>query len=139
MLALSVITLTALLPFLHSNKTPLWPLLRRQIARGGVRLLTWATLLAAGLGIVVVSQILGVFSGLGANDYLGAILVSTVIHELGPIAMSILVLSVVATAMVIDLGTARVTGRIQVIGVRAGDVERTIIDPRVLGLGLSIF
>lgn len=137
--ALSLITLTSLLTRPDDKQAPLWPLLRHQIARSGVRLLPWVTLLAAGLGLIVIGQMLGVFAGFGANRYLGAILVSSVIHELGPIVVSVLVLSVVGTATVIDLATARVTGRLDLLNKRPQDIARTLIVPRVIGLSISIF
>jgi phospholipid/cholesterol/gamma-HCH transport system permease protein len=138
-LALSLITLTTLLTLVFEKHPPLWPLLRHQIAKSGVRLLPWVTLLAAGLGLVVIGQMLGVFTGFGANRYIGAILVSTVIHELGPIVVSVLVLSVVGTATVIDLATARVTGKLDILNESPKKVAQALIIPRVLGLSLSIF
>ncbi len=139
LLKLGVITLTAFLRHASSPSTPLWAPLRSQIARSGVRLLTWATFLAAGLGIVVVGQVFGVVTLVGSNASFGAILASTVIYELGPIAMSILVLSVNGTATVIDLATARTTGQITFNDRQTRAAVEGIVIPKVLGFVFSIF
>ena len=119
----------------HSAR--LGPGIRRQIALSGVNLLPWATLLSAGLGLVVVGQMLGVFTGLGAPQYLGAILVSTVVHELGPIVVGVLVLSIAGTATVIDLGTHRVLPASHSQTHPARDTLRQIVLPRVIGFGFA--
>lgn len=138
LLCLGVISLAALLRQIVFNRTSLWAPLRSQIARGGVRLLIWATFLAAGLGIVVVGQLIGAVTLVGSYASLGAILASTVIYELGPIAMSILVLSVTGTATVIDLGTARTTGRLLLGSENSQEAIEAIVIPRILGFVFSI-
>lgn len=131
---LCVITVLSKAPA-HSPK--LGPGIRRQIARSGVNLLPWATLLSAGLGLVVVGQMLGVFTGLGAPQYLGAILVSTVVHELGPIVVGVLVLSIAGTATVIELGTHRAIPASLSQPRPARETLRHVVLPRVIGYGFA--
>ena len=116
----------------------LWPLTRQQIARSGVRLLPWAGLLAAGLGLIVVGQMLSALSEFGAQHYVGVVLVSAVINELGPIVMSMLVLSVMGTATVIELTTARARGQMPRLESHATLAVRVLVLPRVIGFGVSI-
>ena len=121
------------------NATPsLWHLTRQQIARSGVRLLPWAGLLAAGLGLIVVGQMLSVLSEFGAQHYVGVVLVSAVINELGPIVMSMLVLSVMGTATVIELTTARARGQMPRLESHPTLAVRVLVLPRVIGFGVSI-
>lgn len=100
----------------------------------------WVTLLAAGLGLAVVGQMLGFFTEYSAiEQVVGPILVSCVIHELGPAAMATLVLSVAGTATVIELGTAHATGALHARNLAERELIHQNVLPRVLGLSLSIF
>ena len=135
---LGIIALTTLATHSLNPKYSFWPALRAQVAKSGVRLFIWASILAAGLGAVVVGQMLGVFTDFGAQNYFGTILVSTVINEIGPMAMGILTVSVVGTATVIDLASARTTGALELTSANSRDQIYTIVVPRVIGFGFSI-
>lgn len=140
MAALFVMTLTAALSIRPPRHRHLWLRTRRVIARSSLRLMPWVTLLAAGLGLTVVGQLMGFFTDYSAIEQaLGPILVSCVIHELGPAAMATLVLSVAGTATVIELGTAHATGALHSHNMGERELIHQNVLPRVLGLSLSIF
>ena len=139
LIKLGIIALTTLITRSLEPNHLLWHGLRAQVAKSGVRLFLWATVLSAGLGAVVVGQMLGVFTDLGAHNYFGTILVSTVINEIGPMAMGILTVSVIGTATVIDLASARTTGALQLTEANSRDQIYSIVVPRVVGFGFSIF
>ena len=137
--AFALITLGVLCSqFGHSSRV-IWPLVRREIARGGVRLLPMFLLLAAALGLVVIGQTVSWLTRVGAIEYLGTVMVVVVVRELGPLLTAMVVLARVGTANVVELGTARALGEVEALEALGIDPVHYLVVPRVLGMATSLF
>jgi phospholipid/cholesterol/gamma-HCH transport system permease protein len=115
------------------------PLVRQEIARGGLRLLPMFLFVAIALGLLVIGQTVSVLHRVGAIDYLGTIMVSVVVRELGPLLTALLVLARVGTANVVELGTARALGEVEALEAIGIDPVHYLVVPRVAGMALGIF
>ena len=115
------------------------PLIRSQIHRAGWQLLPVTTFLACALGLVIIGQTIALLTRVGIQSYVGAVMVSIVVRELGPLAVALLVLACVGTAYVIELGTARALGEVEALESLGIDPIHYLVVPRVVGLALSIF
>jgi phospholipid/cholesterol/gamma-HCH transport system permease protein len=115
------------------------PLVRRQLHRAGFRLLPMVAFLALALGMVVIGQTVLILSRYGAENYLGTVMVTVVVRELGPILAALLVLARAGTANVVELGTARALGEVEALEALGIDPIHYLVVPRVIGMALSIF
>lgn len=115
------------------------PLISAEIHRAGVRLLPMISFLAFALGLVVIGQTVSLLNRVGAENYLGIVMVTVVVRELGPLATALLVLARVGTAIVIELSTSRATGEVEALEALGIDPIHYLVMPRVLGLAVSIF
>jgi phospholipid/cholesterol/gamma-HCH transport system permease protein len=115
------------------------PLVRSQVYRAGWRLLPMTTFLALALGLVIIAQTIALLTQVGIQGYVGVVMVSVVVRELGPLAVALLVLAQVGTAVVIELGTARALGEVEALEAQGIDPIHHLVVPRVVGLALSVF
>lgn len=137
--AFGLITLGAMFTQVNVAHRVTRPLLRAQLARAGLWLLPMALFLSAALGLLVIGQTVSLLSRVGANDYLGTVMVTVVVRELGPLTTAFLVLAWTGTANVIELGTARATGEVEALEALRIDPIRYLVVPRVMGMALGIF
>jgi phospholipid/cholesterol/gamma-HCH transport system permease protein len=110
-----------------------------QLARTGLSLLPMVLFMSAALGLVVIGQTVSLLTRVGANQYLGTVMVTVVVRELGPLLAALLVLSRTGAANVIELGTARALGEVEALEVLGIDPVHYLVVPRVLGMALGIF
>jgi phospholipid/cholesterol/gamma-HCH transport system permease protein len=115
------------------------PLISAEIYRAGVKLLPMVSFLAFALGLVVIGQTVSLLNRVGAENYLGIVMVTVVVRELGPLVTALLVLARVGTAIVIELSTSRATGEVEALEALGIDPIHYLVMPRVLGLSISIF
>jgi phospholipid/cholesterol/gamma-HCH transport system permease protein len=115
------------------------PLIRQQMVRAGYRLLPMVGFLAFALGMVVIGQTTMLLSRFGVQSYIGTVMVSVVVRELGPILAALLVLARVGTANVVELGTARACGEVEALEALGIDPIHYLVVPRVVGLALAIY
>jgi len=115
------------------------PLTLAHIARSGLHLLPLTTFLSLALGLLVIGQTVSLLSRVGANDLLGAVMVTVVVRELGPMLAALLVLSRTGTANVVELGTARALGEVEALEVLGIDPIHYLVVPRVIGMAVGIF
>ena len=115
------------------------PLVRQEIARAGLRLLPMFLFVAVALGLLVIGQTVSVLHRVGAIDYLGTVMVTVVVRELGPLLTASLVLARVGTANVVELGTARALGEVEALEALGIDPVHYLVVPRVIGMALGIF
>ena len=115
------------------------PLIRREIARSGVRLLPMFFFLSAALGLLVIGQAVSWLSRVGAVNYLGVVMVVVVVRELGPLITALMVLARIGTANVVELGTARATGEVEALEALGIDPVHYLIVPRVAGMAVGTF
>ena len=117
----------------------IWPMVFKEGARSGLRLLPMFVFISAALGLVVIGQAVSWMTRFGAINYLGTIMVITVVRELGPLMTALLVLARVGTANVIELGTARATGEVEALEALGIDPVHYLVVPRVIGMALGTF
>jgi phospholipid/cholesterol/gamma-HCH transport system permease protein len=115
------------------------PLVTEQVYRSAVRLLPLVLLLALALGLVVIGQSVSLLTQVGAQKWLGTVMVAAVVRELGPLLTALLVLARSGTANVIELGTARALGEVESLEVTGIDPIHYLVVPRVIGLALGVF
>jgi len=95
--------------------------------------------LSAILGLVVIGQTVSLLTSVGANRFLGTVMVTVVVRELGPLLAALLVLTRTGAANVIELGTARALGEVEALEVLGIDPVHYLVVPRVIGMALGIF
>jgi phospholipid/cholesterol/gamma-HCH transport system permease protein len=115
------------------------PLILKQTARSGLQLLPLITFFAAALGLVVIGQTVSLLSRVGANQYVGLVMVTAVVRELGPLLTALLVLLRIGAANVIELGTARALGEVEALEALGIDPIHYLVVPRVMGMALGVF
>ena len=138
-LAFTLITLGVLFTKLGKASGVVHPGIRKQIARGGVKLLPLTTFVGLALGLLIIGQTVSLLSQIGAQNLAGRIMVTVVVRELGPMVAALLVLARIGTATVIELGMARALGEIESLEALGIDPVHFLVVPRVIGLAVSIF
>jgi len=115
------------------------PSLRTELAGAGIRLLPMFLFMSAALGLAVIGQAVSWLGRLGANAYLGNILVVVVIRELGPLLTAVLVLSRAGARNAIDLATMRALGEVEALEALGIDPIHYLVVPRVVGMAIGVF
>ena len=110
-------------------------------ANGGsrFRLLPMLGFLGFAAGMVVIGQTVMILNRFGAESYIGTVMVTVVVRELGPVLAALLVLARVGTANVVELGTSRALGEVDALEALGIDPIHYLVVPRVIGVALSIF
>ena len=111
----------------------------REISRAGVRLLPMFLFVAVALGFLAIGQTVTVAARFGAFDYIGTIMVTVIVRELGPLLAAVLTLARVGNANVIELGTARALGEVEALEALGIDPVHYLVAPRVIGMTLGVF
>ena len=137
--AFALITLGVIFGKLNVASNVIHPMIRQEVSRAGTRLLPMFLFVAFVLGFLVIGQTFSVAAKYGATDYIGAIMVTVVVRELGPLMAAVLALARVGTANVIELGTARATGEVEALEAAGIDPVHYLIAPRVIGMTLGVF
>ncbi len=137
--AFALITLGVLLTKFRTARSLVHPLIFRETARAGLRLLPMFLFLAIALGLVVIGQTVSWLTRVGAINYLGSVMVIVIVRELGPLLAAILVLARIGTANVVELGTARAMGEVEALEALGIDPVHYLVVPRVLGMALGTF
>lgn len=137
--AFALITLGVMLAKFGAARRVILPLLIRETARSGLRLLPMFLFIAAALGLVIIGQTVSWLTQVGAIDYLGSVMVIVVVRELGPLIAALLVLARIGTANVVELGTARATGEVEALEALGIDPIHYLVVPRVGGMALGVF
>jgi len=137
--AFALITLGTIGSKLHVARGLIQPILARQIHRSGIRLLPMISLIGLALGLVIIGQTVFLLSKVGAQNYVGTIMTTVVIRELGPLVTALVALARIGTANVIELGTSRAMGEVEALEALGIDPVHFLVVPRVIGLALSIF
>jgi phospholipid/cholesterol/gamma-HCH transport system permease protein len=137
--AFALITLGVIFRKLNVASNVVHPMIGREVSRAGTRLLPMFLFVAFVLGFLVIGQTFSVAAKYGATDYIGAIMVTVIVRELGPLMAAVLALARVGTANVIELGTARATGEVEALEAAGIDPVHYLIMPRVIGMTLGVF
>jgi phospholipid/cholesterol/gamma-HCH transport system permease protein len=137
--AFALITLGVLLRKFRVARSVVWPLMRREIVRSGVRLLPMFLFVAVVLGLLIIGQTVSWLTRVGAINYLGSIMVVVVVRELGPLLAALLMLARVGTAHVVELGTTRALGEVEALEALGMDPVHYLVVPRVVGMAVGLF
>jgi phospholipid/cholesterol/gamma-HCH transport system permease protein len=138
--AFVLITLGVMVSKFGASARVIHPLIRAHLARSGLRLLPMTMFVALALGLVVIGQTVSLLQRANAgSQFLGMIMVTVVVRELGPLLTALIVLSRTGTANVIELGTARALGEVEALEALGIDPIHYLVVPRVIGMALSIF
>jgi len=137
--AFALITLAVLLRKSGGAHRLIGPMIRREVDRSGLQLIPMFAFLSVALGLVVIGQTVSWLSRLGAIDYIGPVMVIAVVRELGPLAGAFVILARVGTAHVVELGTARALGEIEVLESLGVDPVHYLVVPRVVGMMAGTF
>ena len=137
--AFALITLGVMVRKFRVAPHVIHPLIRTQLARSGLRLLPMVMFIAAALGLVVIGQMVALLTRVNATQFLGPVMVTVVVRELGPLLTALIVLSRTGTESVIELGTARALGEVEALEALGIDPVHYLVVPRVVGMALSIF
>jgi len=78
-------------------------------------------------------------SSIGATNYVGSLMVTVVVRELGPLLAVMMMLARVGAANVIELGTARAKGEVEALEALAIDPVHYLVVPRVIGMAAGVF
>jgi len=139
MAAFLLITLRVALAKFNTARSVVHPAIRAHIVRAGASLLPMTAFLAGALGLAVIGQTVLLLNRYGAGNYAGAVMVSVVVRELGPIIATLLVLARVGAANVVELGNARALGEVEALEALGVDPIHYLVVPRVIGLALAVF
>jgi phospholipid/cholesterol/gamma-HCH transport system permease protein len=137
--AFAVITLGVTLTKFNASKRVVHPLIFMQIWNAGVRLLLMISFIGAALGLVIVGQTVALLSRVGAQQYVGTVMVAVIVRELGPLTTALIVLARAGTSNVVELGTMRALGEIEALESLGIDPIHYLVMPRVIGLATAVF
>lgn len=110
-----------------------------QIWRSGVRQLPFIGLVGLALGLLVVGQAVALLRQVSAQRYIGTVMVTVVLRELGPLLTVFLVAARAGTATVVELGAMTITGKAAHVDRLGMRTMRELVVPRVTGLAISVF
>lgn len=137
--AFTVITLGVMLTKFGRSTALIRPMIREQVWLAGIRLLPMVLFLGLVLGLVVVGQTVALLTRVGAQDFIGTVMVVVVMRELGPLLTALLVLARSGTATAVELGTVRALGEVEALESLGVDPIHYLVVPRVVGLAVATF
>ncbi|NWJ42376.1 MAG: ABC transporter permease [Geothrix sp.] len=91
------------------------------------------------LGAVTLIQAFSQLSGLGAENYIGALMVLIILRELGPLLTAVLVIGRSATAISAELGAMQLNGEVDALATHGVNPYQYLLLPRWLGVLVSVF
>ena len=91
------------------------------------------------LGAVTLIQAFSQLSGLGAENYIGVLMVLIILRELGPLLTAVLVIGRSATAIAAELGAMQLNGEVDALAVHGVNPYQYLLLPRWLGVLISVF
>ncbi|MGH7952249.1 MAG: ABC transporter permease [Limisphaerales bacterium] len=137
--AFALITLAVILRKFRVAPNVIRPMIRQEISRAGTKLLPMFLFVAVAMGFLVIGQTVSVAARFGVIHYMGTVMVTVIVRELGPLLAAMLILARVGTANVIELGTARALGEVEALEAVGIDPVHYLIVPRVIGMTLGVF
>lgn len=109
-----------------------------QILFSGIQAAPLAASVATLIGGVCIIQSFALLSGL-ADDWIGTVLVSIIVRELGPLVSAITLIGRSGTAMATEIGSMRLNGEIDALRAYRVDPVAFIVLPRVVGACAGMF
>lgn len=137
--AFLLITLGVTVTKFNRARSVIHPMIRAHIAKAGIGIFPMVSFLACALGLVIVGQTVFLMTRFGAENYIGTVMDTVVVRELGPMLAALLVLARSGTANVVELGTARAQNEVEALEALVIDPIHYLVVPRVIALALSVF
>jgi phospholipid/cholesterol/gamma-HCH transport system permease protein len=137
--AFALISFGVLITKFGVARSVVYPIAVAQLARAGLRLLPMVMFVAAALGLVIIGQTVSMLNRVGATEFLGTVMATVVVRELGPLLTALIVVSRAGTANVVELGTARALGEVEALEVMGIDPIHYLVVPRMMAMALSVF
>lgn len=137
--AFALISFGVLISKFGVARAVVYPMALAQLARSGLRLLPMILFLSLALGLVIIGQTVSMLSRVGATEYLGTVMATVVVRELGPLLTALIVVSRAGTANVVELGTARALGEVEALEVMGIDPIHYLVAPRMIGMAFGVF
>ncbi len=135
----ALITLAVIFRKFNVASHVIHPMMQREVSRAGVKLLPMFLFVAMALGFLAIGQTVTVAAKYGAFDYIGTIMVTVIVRELGPLLAAVLALARAGNANVIELGTARALGELEALEAAGIDPIHYLVAPRVIGMTFGVF
>ena len=110
-----------------------------QIQFTGVDALWLVVCTALLLGAVTLIQAFSQLSGLGAENYIGTLMVLIILRELGPLLTAVLVIGRSATAIAAELGAMQLNGEVDALAAHGVNPYQYLLLPRWLGVLVALF
>lgn len=137
--AFALITLAVIVRKFSVANAVIRPMTRREVVRAGVRQMPMYLFVAIALGFLAIGQTVAVAAKFGAFDYIGTVMVTVIVREVGPLLAVVLALARVGAANVIELGTARAMGNVEALEAAGIDPIHYLVVPKVMGMTLGVF
>jgi len=106
----------------------------QQMVRMGVEALPMASLTSFSIGLTLAMQASHELSKLGANVYVPNLVSLSLLRELGPLLIGVIVIGRSGSAVTAELGTMRVSEEIEALEVMAINPVRFLVVPRFLAM-----
>lgn len=117
------------------RKQPLKPAhIFEQMIRIGVEALPMASLTAFSIGLTLAMQASHELGKMGANIYVPNLVAVSLLRELGPLLIAVIVIGRSGSAVTAELGTMRVSEEIEALDVMAINPVRFLVVPRFLAM-----
>ena len=91
------------------------------------------------LGAVTLIQAFSQLSGLGAENYIGVLMVLIILRELGPLLTAVLIIGRSSTAIAAELGSMQLNGEVDALAAHGINPYQYLLLPRWLGVLVSVF
>lgn len=113
--------------------------LYKQIYFTGIEALAIVSWIALTIGLIIVTQVIGILPIIGGERMIGEVLVWVVIRELGPLFAAIIVIARSGTAISSELGSMKVHNEISALEIMGISVNQYVVMPRVIGTAIAVF
>ena len=131
----ALLRLVARLPRL--NLRLLGKITTNQVRFSGLQATPLIAALATSIGAVSIIQSFGYLTGV-ADEFIGGVLVSIIVRELGPLVTAIVLIARSGTAMAAEIGWMRLNGEIDALEAYRIDPLAFIVLPRVVAAAVSM-
>jgi len=106
----------------------------RQMVLVGVRALPMASLVAGSIGLTLAMQSAGQLRQMGATMFIPDLVAVSLLRELGPLLIAVIVIGRSGSAVTAEIGTMKVGEEIEALEVMAINPVRFLVVPRVLAM-----
>ena len=110
----------------------------RQILFTGIEALKIIVIIALAIGAVTIVEIITQLPRVGGQSYIGPVLVSVVVRELGPLLTAFIIIGRSGAAIATEIGNMMVSHEVQAIDSMGINPLRFIVMPRIVGVTVAL-